>query len=85
MSVPFLPYNNTGIPHIVSTITNTHTLSCGDGYSVQYDSDTTNVRCLPNGQNASGFTSHVYEFKSRKGRNVEDFSQNTNGKCKARY
>ena len=35
--------------------------------------------------NQDGFTSHVYEFKSRKGRNVERFSQNTNGKCKARY
>ena len=33
----------------------------------------------------AGFTSNVYEFKSRKGRNVESFSQNTNGKCKARY
>ena len=33
----------------------------------------------------AGFTSNVYEFKSRKDRNVESFSQNTNGKCKARY
>ena len=28
---------------------------------------------------------NVNEFKSRKGRNVESFSQNTNGKCKSKY
>jgi hypothetical protein len=28
---------------------------------------------------------NVKGFKSKKGRNVEKFSQNTNGKCKARY
>jgi hypothetical protein len=33
----------------------------------------------------SGFTSNIYDFKSKKERNIENFSQNTNGKCKARY
>ena len=32
-----------------------------------------------------GFTSHVYELKSKKDRNVENFSQNANSKCKTRY
>jgi len=32
----------------------------------------------------NGFTSNVYDFKSKKERNIENFSQN-NSKCKARY
>ena len=34
---------------------------------------------------SSAHFTNVNEFKSRKGRNVENFSQNTNGKCKTRY
>ena len=33
----------------------------------------------------AGFTSNVYDFKSKRERNVESFSQNNNNKCKARY
>jgi hypothetical protein len=44
--------------------------------------DGATLTCLPYAPQK--FT-NVYEFKSRKGRNVESFSQNTNGKCKARY
>ena len=72
-----------GVPFI-TTMTNSvnvHTLSCGTGFSVNYESDTGKVTCVP----TQGFTSNVNGFKSRKGRRVESFSQNTNGKCKSKY
>ena len=51
----------------------------GPGPEMKYE-----FKVIPS-NGVANFTSHVYEFKSRKGRNVENFSQNTNGKCKARY
>ena len=34
---------------------------------------------------STGFTSNVYDFKSKRERKVENFSQNNNSKCNARY
>jgi hypothetical protein len=80
-----------GIPGVITSMVDVHTLTCGDGYVVNYESDTGKVSCIRTASDLSdasmkqNFTSNVNEFKSRKGRNVESFSQNTNGKCKARY
>ena len=80
-----------GIPGVLTDKVDVHTLTCGVGYVVNYESDTGKVTCIQTASDLSdasmnqNFTSNVNEFKSRKGRNVESFSQNTNGKCKARY
>jgi hypothetical protein len=49
--------------------------TCPEGY--EYN----DVSCVKT--NPNGFTSNVFEFKSKKERKIENFSQN--GKCKARY
>ena len=68
---------------IVKTIT---AIRCPVGYSYTNTTADGVITCtLQQNQQNQAFTSHVYEFKSRKGHNVESFSQNTNGKCKARY
>ena len=70
-----------GVMTCKKNVSDIQTISCDEGYSVTSVSDQGVGTCVPN----QAFTSHVYESKSRKGRNVENFSQNTNGKCKARY
>ena len=56
-------------------------LECPTGYTYNGSTTEGGMICAPLQQ----FTSHVYEFKSKRGRTVETFSQNRNGKCKARY
>jgi hypothetical protein len=66
------------------------TLSCHVNQVASYNTDTKILNCSnPVSSTAAPpaqqkFT-NVNGFKSRKSRNVESFSQNTNGKCKARY
>jgi hypothetical protein len=55
---------------------------CPSGYMIFENNGS--YSCVKTPQKA-GFTSNVYKFKSRRGRNVENFSQNTNDKCKAKY
>jgi hypothetical protein len=87
-----------GVPGVITDKVDVYTLTCGSGYNVNYESDTGKVSCVRadgyleleanpylSTDTKQNFTSNVNEFKSRKGRNVESFSQNTNGKCKARY
>jgi hypothetical protein len=78
------------IPSLVTEQVDVYTLRCNINYRVNYEGETGRVTCVPIASDAistmtQNFTSNVNEFKSRKGRNVENFSQNTNGKCKARY
>jgi len=74
--------SNEGITKCDGNVQTVVSITCPAGYS--YTNATTNgiITCT---QQVQHYTSNVYEFKSRKGRNVENFSQNTNGKCKARY
>jgi hypothetical protein len=69
------------IPKIISG-DNIYNITCGPNYKVTTSNANSIVSCT---SGTSGFTSIVYEFKSRKNFNVENFSQNTNGKCKIRY
>jgi hypothetical protein len=62
----------------VDTVVN---ITCPDGYSYTNATADGVVTCTQQVQ--QGFTSNVR--KSRKERKVENFSQNMNGKCKARY
>ena len=62
----------------VDTIVN---ITCPHGYS--YTNATADGVVTCSQQVQQGFTSNVR--KSKKERKVENFSQNTNGKCKARY
>jgi len=85
------------VPKVVTDKVDVHTLTCDEGFLVSYEGETGKVSCTPivtpelsskvdtASNMRQNFTSNVNEFKSRKGRNVENFSQNTNGKCKARY
>ena len=56
-------------------------IQCPTGFSYNGSTPEGGMSCVP----IQGFTSHVYEFKSKRSRTVETFSQNSNGKCKARY
>ena len=60
---------------------NTVNINCPDGYSYTSVSEAGVITCTR--QSQQGFTSNI--LKSRKDHRVENFSQNTNGKCKARY
>ena len=75
------PPPSANLPSIENT-NQINVLKCPIGFKLNYHSNSGIVSCksIP-----SGFTSIIYEFKSRKNFNVENFSQNTNGKCKARY
>jgi hypothetical protein len=55
---------------------------CGPGTKYVLDANNT-LQCET--VSSSGFTSNVYDFKSKRERKVENFSQNNNSKCKARY
>ena len=55
---------------------------CGPGTKYVLDANNT-LQCET--VSSSGFTSTVYDFKSKRERKVENFSQNNNSKCKARY
>jgi hypothetical protein len=59
------------------------TLSCHVNQVSSFNTDTKILTCS-NPVAQQKFT-NVNGFKSRKCRNVENFSQNTNDKCKARY
>jgi hypothetical protein len=71
------------------------TLSCHVNQVSSYNADTKILTCSNPVSNTVATTAttaptpaqftNVNGFKSRKSRNVENFSQNTNGKCKARY
>lgn len=69
-----------GIITCKRNVTDIVTVSCDEGSSVTSVEQGVGV-CTPN----QTFTSHIYESKSRKGRNIENFSQNINKKCKVRY
>jgi hypothetical protein len=60
--------------------------TCGPGQRVRLDASN-NLICetvSPPTSSPATFT-NVYDFKSKRDRNVENFSQNNNNKCKARY
>jgi hypothetical protein len=68
-------------------------ISCSSGYMIDANN---NLKCMPPRTPTSSPTSsppgttrlaftNIYDFKSKKERKVESFSQNDNNKCKARY
>jgi hypothetical protein len=70
-----------GITKCTGNVDTTVNITCPDGYS--YTNATADGVVTCSQQVQQGFTSNVR--KSRKERKVENFSQNMNGKCKARY
>ena len=91
--------SNNLIQKVNVAVPDANSLKCNNGDTeINSDFDTTGKKWLITCQRPDGveidyyidnsmdnFTSNINRFKSRKGRNVENFSQNTNGKCKARY
>jgi hypothetical protein len=57
---------------------------CGTGTKYVLDANNT-LQCEPVTTNTPARFTNVYDFKSKRDRNVENFSQNNNNKCKARY
>ena len=72
---------NSGLNNAGDPMTGNNFGVCPTDYNkAQY----TDICQYASGEGSAPFT-NVNGFKSKKGRNVESFSQNTNGKCKARY
>jgi hypothetical protein len=57
---------------------------CGPGTKYVLDASNT-LQCEPVTTNTPARFTNVYNFKLKRDRNVENFSQNNNNKCKARY
>jgi hypothetical protein len=57
---------------------------CGTGTKYVLDANNT-LQCEPVTTNTPARFTNVYDFKSKRERKVESFSQNDNNKCKARY
>ena len=88
--------DNLMITHVNQNKMDTNSIKCENG-ETEIESTTdkttnekTSITCRrPDGNtynySKAGFTSNVYDFKSKRERNVESFSQNNNNKCKARY
>ena len=70
-----------GVTKCIGNVDTTVNITCPDGYS--YTNATADGVIICSQQVKQGFTSNVR--KSRKERKVENFSQNKNNKCKARY
>jgi hypothetical protein len=89
------PYDNKFVecrtPGVAVEEQSVYTLECPSDLTLNSsynDPDNMQVLCSnmpPSGGEGSAPFTNVNRFKSRKERNIEKFSQNTNGKCKARY